>query len=383
MPEDPSAGFGPPTFVVFGRTPFSEMVSPWHLLARRLTRSHRVVYVQDPVRLSAALFAHPSRTLANGIVDLVPREWPLQRFGPMREACLKAAVRAIRKSLADAPRPWVALLYPRSPVSLARALESDLIVYVGTDDYSRLADGTEMQDAAFLKWERRVVEVSDLLLPGGAVLEEHLKQYGHPRSVLLPLSYDDELFDGGTREAPPALRDVPRPILGFAGTVRASRLDIPLILDVARSHRKWSLVFLGPVLAQDGKSVSPLRRLPNVRFLNCASVQEVPSFVAAFDVALAPYRDLHGNRGYYPLKVFDSMAMGRPAVVSPWAELTELAPHVRFARGSEDFSSAVESALKDGNGADVMRQRQTRVAHRTTTIFVQRFEAEVREALAR
>jgi len=367
------------SYVVFGRTPFDAMALPWHFLARHLARRHRVAYVLDPVRPFAPRPAPGS--VPPGVSLVVPTDYPLQRFRSVRRKGLRAAARRIRDALPADRSPLVAVVYPFGPLDTALALEPDRIAYVASDDNSVDSGDGSRPNEKFLAWERHAFEVADLIVPIAEVHVGRLRDYHHSRVRLIPAAYDDELYDGETRPPPAGLQGLPRPILGFCGTVRASRLDVDLVLRAAEARPGASFVFVGPVVVSRGATMAPLRRLPNVHFLACSSSEEVPAWILGFDVVIAPYRNHPGNRGFYPLKVLDALAMGRHAVLTPPAGLTELSPHVHVAGDTTSFLLAIDAALSEGNRPETAERRRQAVRHRAFSRWVTAFEAEVLDAL--
>ena len=71
--------------------------------------------------------------------------------------------------------------------------------------------------------------------------------------------------------------------------------------------------------------------------------------MAAFDVAVIPYRENAYTASCFPLKTFEYLAAGKPVVATGLPELRGLEPHVVVADGPEAFVDAVERALADGD----------------------------------
>jgi glycosyltransferase involved in cell wall biosynthesis len=369
-----------PCYAVLGRQGFSTMVMPWHLLALRLARRHPVAYVLDPESPLRGWLGRPSEE-PPGVRVVAPVEFPLQRIPAVRRACHAAAARKVRASLGRVRGPLVAVLFPYASVETARDLAADAVAYVVTDDFSRHQDASSSVNTRFLAWEQEALGLADLVVPIADVLAVRLRAGGHRRVRVIPAAYDDESFRGAAAIAP-ALAALPRPILGFAGTVRASRIDLPLVAAVAKARPQWTLAFVGPVLETADTAFAALRELPNVRFLSCANASEVPAYVAGFDVVTCPYRDDPFNRGYYPMKVLDALAMGRPVVVAPRSDLFELDPHVLFAGDAASFVRATETQLAAGNGDAAVASRRAAIAPRSFTRWAQSFEDEVDAVLA-
>jgi len=334
-----------PAFAVLGRTPWGAMVFPWHLYALRLARDHATAYVAKPVRpfdrraRAAAAGAPPP-----GLPVVVPVDFPLQRFPPVRRACAGHAARAVRRALRRPAGPLVVLFFPRSDLGLVRALRPDLAAYLVTDDFSRTDHGRGGPDAPFLEWQEEACALAGLVLPITGAFVERLGSVDPARIVVLPPAVDGEAFDGRPRPPHGALEGLPRPLLGYAGTVRASRLDVPAVAALAARRPDLGFAFVGPRIEEGGHDLAPLRGRANVRFVDCPSFAAVSGYVASFDLVFVPYREGQGNSGFHPLKVLDGLAMGKPAVVSPGPGTAEFHPFVRFAGGVDGLEEAVDGA---------------------------------------
>jgi glycosyltransferase involved in cell wall biosynthesis len=194
-----------------------------------------------------------------------------------------------------------------------------------------------------------LVEESDLLVVTAKTL---LDRYGSSaaRAVQVANGFDAELFSPkrvGT-EVPPLLSGIPRPILGFIGTL-FSFLDFDLLEQVARVHHDKSLVLVGPVEASVKRDVARLRELPNVVHIGGQPQAEIPAYVSAFDVCLNPFRRGRVADSVSPLKVYEYLAMGRPVVSMPMKalQMEDVARVVVFADSPSEFCERIDSSLDD------------------------------------
>ncbi len=334
-------------FAFFGRIGFEGRWSSRHHLAARISRRRPVVYLEDP----AGFFRERRPEGPDDVVSIRPLDWPLQRFGFLKRAGDRAAARAIRGALPRGTDRLTAVLYVGAPLDVVHEVHPDRIVYHAIDDYSETYDGE--RDHRLLEWEQEAMEIADVVVAITEPIRERLRNTGHPRVELLPLGYDERRFTPGSRAAPPDLSGLPRPLLGFAGTINAERLDLPLLIAVASARPDCGFVLVGGAV---GTLPKTLTDLPNVRVLGFRPRERIPDYVAAFDVAIAPYRDCRINRSCFPLKVVEALAMGVPAVYAPVRDdLVELAPHVKYGSDAESFLASVDAALETGARAEARR----------------------------
>jgi glycosyltransferase involved in cell wall biosynthesis len=198
-----------------------------------------------------------------------------------------------------------------------------------------------------------LVQRTDLLVVTAKTL---LERYGPEArtSVQVANGFDAGKFSPDRIEggAPRELLGIPRPIMGFIGTL-FGYLDFELLERVARTHGDKSLVLVGPTEAHAEDAVAQLVEQPNVYHLGAQPQAAVPAFVANFDVCLNPFRQSRVAKSVNPLKVYEYLAMGRPVVSTPMEALQreEAAPAVAFADGAEDFCAAIERCLLDDDQA--------------------------------
>jgi len=112
------------------------------------------------------------------------------------------------------------------------------------------------------------------------------------------------------RNDPPDQIGIPRPRLGFFGVID-ERMDLDLIDGIAATRPDWHLVLLGPVVKIDPES---LPRRPNLHYLGARHYQQLPDYLAGWDVALMPFARNDATRFISPTKTPEYMAAGVPVV---------------------------------------------------------------------
>lgn len=171
--------------------------------------------------------------------------------------------------------------------------------------------------------ERRLWRRPDLLVAVSEGLRPHLERAGvlPRRTLVVPNGVDPALFhpavDGGAVRNRLGLSG--KFVIGCSGTFKPWH-GMDLLLDAfGEVHREYPAAHL--LLVGDG----PLRRRLEegctagragaVTFTGSVPHDEMPAYLAAMDVAVAPYPRLE-EQYYSPLKLFEYMATGRPVVAS-------------------------------------------------------------------
>ena len=141
------------------------------------------------------------------------------------------------------------------------------------------------------------------------------------------------------------------PIVGFYGGV-GPWIDLDLIAGAAALRPDLNFVVIGPV----DSAVKQPERLPNLHFLGFVAYQALPQYLADFDVALVPFRNVGVTQSVNPLKLYEYFAAGKPVIVPDIPELTRWQPLVYVATTAAELVEQVEQSLKEPSELKVSRQ---------------------------
>jgi glycosyltransferase involved in cell wall biosynthesis len=182
------------------------------------------------------------------------------------------------------------------------------------------------------------VRAADLVWAATKELRDELRQR-NPRTVLYPVGADPDLAGGS-----PAvdLADLPRPLVIYAGSMRAS-LDIALIRGTAERLGDHSFVFVGP----HGDYLAPLLTgIKNIHVIGPRPYRLLADYLAAADVAIAPHQVVPATKAVVPEKLYGYLAAGLPVVTTAVAGVEELRRLLWTARDPGEFARAIQGAHK-------------------------------------
>jgi glycosyltransferase involved in cell wall biosynthesis len=191
--------------------------------------------------------------------------------------------------------------------------------------------------------ERRHITRADLVLCSSVSQYERRKDL-HPDVHLVPNGVDLKLFRKPS-VPPPELASIPRPVLGYVGTVDY-RMDFGLLERIARRRPEWSLVLAGPCRHDRRESLRDLSRLPNVHVLGSLPVESVPGIISGFDVCLIPFHITASTNSMYFYKLHEYLAMGKPVVSTDLFEVRPFHSVVRLSATAEEFEGGIAGALE-------------------------------------
>ncbi|TDN36346.1 glycosyltransferase [Hymenobacter sp. UV11] len=199
--------------------------------------------------------------------------------------------------------------------------------------------------------EQQLMRQADIVVTNSAYLNDYARQYT-PRSYNIGQGCVLTRYQAdGTYALPPDLAAVPHPRIGYTGYLTSLRLDLDLLLTLARQRPHWSLVLVGP--EDEAFRHSPLHQLPNVFFLGRKKPDELPAYLHYFDVCINPQLINDITIGNYPLKVDEYLAMGRPVVATHTRAMEMFADHVYLAADAPAWLAALEQALADNGPSSV------------------------------
>ncbi len=197
------------------------------------------------------------------------------------------------------------------------------------------------------KLEPEHIAKADLALTNSDYLLKYLKQY-NINSYNIGLGCDIAHFNPEKEYTIPAdMLQIPRPIIGYVGTLTNMRLDIDLLHSIAESRPAWSLVLIGP--EDEAFRNSDLHSLPNIYFLGQKNPKEVPAYINAFDIGINPQLVNELTIGNYPLKVDEYLAMGKPVVATQTDGMNMFAQYAYLASKPADYTELIEKALSENN----------------------------------
>ena len=195
--------------------------------------------------------------------------------------------------------------------------------------------------------EAELMARADLMLTGGQSLYE-AKRDQHRNIHPFPSSVDVAHFSRARRivAEPRDQAPIARPRLGFFGVID-ERMDLALLDGVAAARPDWQIVLLGPVVKIDP---AVLPRRANIHYLGAKKYDELPQYLAGWDVALLPFARNEATRYISPTKTPEYMAAGKPVVSTSIRDVVRpYGQHglVRIADTVDEFVAACVAAMAE------------------------------------
>ena len=327
-----------PTLVCFSHLRWHFVYQrPQHLMSR-FARDWQVLYVEEPIYDAQNACWLEIKDEPEGVQVWVPH--------------LVAGVNAKQadheqRSLLDqhlGPRQFEDLtLWYYTPMSLGFSghLPHQLIVYDCMDELSAFRGAP----ATLVECERELLSRADVVFTGGYSLYES-KRLLHSNVHPFPSSVDVPHFSQARQPLPEPADQAgnPGPRLGFYG-VLDERFDIALIDELAAMRPQWQFVLVGPVVKID-PSVLPKRS--NIHYLGGKTYDELPNYLAGWDVALMPFAINESTRYISPTKTPEYLAGGRAVISTRIMDVVRTygdCGMVRIGDTAKDFARSIEAEL--------------------------------------
>lgn len=211
--------------------------------------------------------------------------------------------------------------------------------------------------------EPQLMAKSDLVLCNSPGFADRAKVH-NANSYYVGNGCDLALFDFAREyDCPDALKPLrERPIIGYVGALLAMRLDIDILIALARAKPEWHLVLIGAEDEAFARSI--LHQLPNVHFLGKIDTKEIPAYLRYFDVCINPQLVNDITMDNYPLKIDEYLAMGKPVVAIRTNVMVQIfSPQVRLAVGDADFINQIEESLRDTRPDQVLARIKLARSH--------------------
>ncbi len=317
---------------------------PQHLLTRA-ARTMRVLYWEEPIWTEGGLPRVVTRMSAEGVLIVQPH---------LPHGCDPVLVQRglldalIRDECVVDPVLWY---YTPQAFEFSDHLRARATVYDCMDELSAFAGA----DPALPARERALMQRADLVFTGGRSLYE-AKRHHHPNVHAFQSGVDVAHFlparDG--LPDPEDQRGIPHPRAGFYG-VLDERLDRTLLAAVADLRPGVQFVLIGPLAKLDADE---LPQRPNLHYLGAKQYEELPAYVANWQVALMPFAINAATRFISPTKTPEYLAAGLPVVSTPITDVVRQYdgfPGVQVAGSPLEFARCVDQALIDAQRPQSLR----------------------------
>ena len=327
---------------------------PQHLLSRA-AKQGLVFYVEEPVFDDGGGFRVELGKRANGVRVVVPHV----ARGSDRATSIAASRRALTRLIDEhGLTDFVLWFYTPMALPAAMHLAPAAVVYDCMDELSLFVGAPP----DLCRLEASLFDRADIVFTGGQALYE-AKRTRHPNVHAFPSSVDVEHFARARSITadPVDQRHIPRPRLGFFGVID-ERMDYELLAGVAAARPDWHSILIGPTAKIDTAS---LPRAANIHYLGPKRYDELPAYIAGWDVATLPFARNDATRFISPTKTPEYLAAGKPVVSTSIRDVVRPYGQQGLARIADTvptFVAAIDAAIAEA-AADRWRAADAFLSH--------------------
>ncbi|MBN8568912.1 MAG: glycosyltransferase, partial [Ignavibacteria bacterium] len=134
-------------------------------------------------------------------------------------------------------------------------------------------------------------------------------------------------------------------IIGYLGTVR-NWMDFDLLEAILRKFPNAVLMFVGYVDRNGVDDFERLKKYKNLLHIDFIPQEETPSYLAAFDVGLIPFKVNDFTVSVFPYKFYEYIAASIPIVTTALPELYQFKEYILYSETNEMFLENTKSILE-------------------------------------
>jgi glycosyltransferase involved in cell wall biosynthesis len=188
---------------------------------------------------------------------------------------------------------------------------------------------------------------ADLIFTTAPALQRRFHAWAPGKTHFLPNVADYEHFRkaAGALPIPPDIASIPRPRIGFVGAIADYKVDFNLVARIAQRRPEWHWVLIGKVgEGQPGTNVDKLSA-PNIRLMGPRPYEDLPTYLAHFDVVVLPCPLNDYTQSMFPMKFFEYLAAGKPVVSTRLDALLGFSQACMLAQDADEFEDFLAMSI--------------------------------------
>lgn len=206
-----------------------------------------------------------------------------------------------------------------------------------------------------LRLEPKLIAKADVVVNNSTLYAEYGAQF-NKHSYMVGQGCDVSLFNDEDNSIKIAedLSPIKHPIIGYVGFLSSRRLDIDLLVYMAKTKKEWQIVLVGP--EDDNFKNSELHQIDNVHFLGSRDSSILPTYIKGFDVCMNPQLVNDATIGNYPRKIDEYLAMGKPTAATTTKAMEYFKDDTYLASTHAEWVEKVQLALDENS--EVLQQKR-------------------------
>ncbi len=195
--------------------------------------------------------------------------------------------------------------------------------------------------------EINAIQQSDMSIATSRQLQKELSLLSGKEVAFVPNAADFDNFQKAFSDelpVPEDIKSIPYPKIGYTGNI-CHRLDYELIQAICKAHPEKNIVMVGPRNHWDSTTIN-LDEIDNLHFVGPKSIEQLPYYLAHFEVLILPFLCNEVTKSIYPLKINEYLASGKPVVATPFSEdIKGFKEVILLASTKKEFIKAIEESI--------------------------------------
>jgi glycosyltransferase involved in cell wall biosynthesis len=373
---------------------------PCHHLVERLSKTHRVFYINNFGALRyldrndvsrcidkvvgvfrGAKNPHVQVDHASDVMVWQPWVLPSPRLGLIGRLNRWLLSRSLKKLYRqfEIHKP---IIWTRLPTDLVwdilPDLDKQILVYQSIDKFPEHPRITDDLRGRYRAVERKFNEQADVVFTSAKGLWEEKRQFNE-NTHFIPNGVSESFATANLMEIP-QMESIEGPVVGFAGAL-GTATDIEWLVRLATAMPDVTFVFLGTI--DRTEPLLGLDALENVILQGLVPHQELISWFQYFDVGLMPYK-INAFQDYtFPSKLAEYLMAGLPIVATRLPELEHYQEVVDIADDVETMAADIRNLIESGSSSnpELLKQRKEVAATLTWESQIAKIEDALEEAL--
>lgn len=263
--------------------------------------------------------------------------------------------------------------------------DEQYVIFECVDEYATYPGLSQSRKKNILNCEKKLLDRADIVFVVSKKLL-YTKGKQNPNIYYIPNAVDFEHFNKAIAKEtviPDDIESIPKPVIGFIGGIWGI-FDVKLISYIASSRPEWSVVLIGNLASRGPKSFfakfKELTKLTNIYWLGWKDYRFLPNYLKAIDVCLLPYVSDEWTRNFYPNKVHQYLAAGKPIVSTDFPEIRPFSNVVKISKTHEEFLATISDSLVEGRSQLALRRIKV-AAKNTWDMRAQRINEIIKETI--
>lgn len=372
-------------FIIISLTPFDYTFgSNIRDIAYELAKEHRVLYVNIPIKRSEVIRDKNNSTVAKrrkvikGEVDglehinnnlwvlsidkliepinFISQAWLFDKFNKLNNRRYAKSIQSGINRLEFNEYIFINDNDIYTGFYLKELLKPQMYVYYLRD----MLTATDYWKVQAERLEPLLIAKSDITLTNSVYLKDYASKY-NSNSYYVGQGCDIEHFANNTVERGEDLISIKSPIIGYFGALDSNRLDIPLLFQLAKRKKEWSILLIGH---EDELFLnSELHTVSNIHFLGPKQFEELPYYLYGFNVCINPQLLNKFTIGNYPRKVDEYLAAGKPVVATKTEGMAPFAEFTYLASTLDEYIEFISDALENNTPEKEEARREFALQH--------------------